>query len=47
LNPLMVKEHHLDKDHHTRGIRQGNISHIPKTRNIVPIEVLNPPRVEN
>jgi hypothetical protein len=29
------------------GISQGNIRHAPKTRNVVPIKVLNPPRVEN
>jgi hypothetical protein len=35
------------KDHNTRGIRQGNISYAPKTRDIAPIKVLNPPRVDN
>jgi hypothetical protein len=35
------------KDSGIRGIRQGNIRHAPKTRNIASIQVLNPPTVEN
>jgi hypothetical protein len=34
------------KDHSTRGIRQSDIRRAPKTRNVVPVKVLNPPRVE-
>jgi hypothetical protein len=39
--------HMVLKDCSTRGIRQGNIKHAPKTRNVFPIKVLNPPKVEN
>jgi hypothetical protein len=35
------------KDHSTWRIRQGNIRHAPKKRDIAPIKLLNPPRVEN
>jgi hypothetical protein len=35
------------KDCSTRKIRQNNIRHAPKTKNVAPIKVLNPPRVEN
>jgi hypothetical protein len=35
------------EDCSTRGIRQGNITHAPKTKNDASVKVLNPPRVEN
>jgi hypothetical protein len=34
-------------DHNTRGTRQGNIKHAPRTRPIVPMRVLNPFKAEN
>jgi hypothetical protein len=35
------------KDHSTRGTKQGNSKHAPKTRHIASIKVLNPLRFEN